>query len=91
MDGEGIRVGGADTLGHIAQACARGDGDGATANAYAPFYLWSTVAGMDAFLWGDGFEAGGEGWLTLQDLVPRRIVARLFTSIEEAGYRTVEG
>lgn len=38
-------------------------------------------------LWGDSFDAGEAGWLTLQDLAPRRIVARLFTTIEEAGYR----
>ena len=38
-------------------------------------------------LWGDGFDADGTGWLSLQDLAPRRIVARLFASIEEAGYR----
>lgn len=39
-------------------------------------------------LWGDSFETEGSGWLTLQDLVPRRIVSRLFASVEEAGYRT---
>ena len=39
-------------------------------------------------LWGDGFEAGGTAWLSLQNLAPRRIVARLFTTIEEAGYRS---
>ncbi|HVG48646.1 MAG TPA: hypothetical protein VM899_10995, partial [Rubellimicrobium sp.] len=38
--------------------------------------------------WGDSFEAGDTGWLSLQDIAPRRIVARLFTSIEEAGYRS---
>ncbi|MGW0548911.1 DUF4865 family protein [Streptomyces altiplanensis] len=25
-------------------------------NQYAPFYLWSTPAGMNSFLWGRGFE-----------------------------------
>ena len=39
-------------------------------------------------LWGDSFDAGEAGWLALQDLAPRRIVARLFTTIEEAGYRS---
>jgi tetratricopeptide (TPR) repeat protein len=39
-------------------------------------------------LWGDSFDAEGTGWLTLQDIAPRRIVARLFTTIEEAGYRS---
>jgi TolB-like protein/tetratricopeptide (TPR) repeat protein len=39
-------------------------------------------------LWGDSFDAGESGWLTLQDLAPRRIVARLFATIEEAGYRS---
>jgi len=27
----------------------------APANEYAPFYLWRTLTGMNAFLWGDGF------------------------------------
>ncbi|EYD75259.1 putative regulatory protein, possibly two-component response regulator [Rubellimicrobium mesophilum DSM 19309] len=39
-------------------------------------------------LWGDSFDAGDSGLLALQDLVPRRIVGRLFTTIEEAGYRS---
>jgi len=31
--------------------------DGAPANAYAPFYLWHDVSGMNAFLWGGaGFQ-----------------------------------
>lgn len=38
-------------------------------------------------LWGDSFACEGAGWLTLQDLIPRRIVSRLFASIEEAGLR----
>lgn len=25
-------------------------------NQYAPFYLWNTVAGMNSFLWGGGFQ-----------------------------------
>ena len=29
--------------------------EGAPVNQYAPFYLWNTVAGMNAFLWGEGF------------------------------------
>ncbi|WP_176559332.1 winged helix-turn-helix domain-containing protein [Rubellimicrobium roseum] len=38
-------------------------------------------------LWGESFTCEGTGWLTLQDLIPRQIVSRLFTSIEEAGLR----
>jgi hypothetical protein len=30
---------------------------GATANRYAPFYLWNDVAGANEFLFGDGFAA----------------------------------
>jgi TolB-like protein len=37
-------------------------------------------------LWGETFVCEGTGWLTLQDLIPRRIVQRLFTSVEEAGH-----
>ncbi|GAA3436703.1 DUF4865 family protein [Kutzneria kofuensis] len=29
--------------------------DGSPVNQYSPFYLWRTVAGMNTFLWGDGF------------------------------------
>jgi hypothetical protein len=29
--------------------------EGAPVNQYAPFYLWNTMAGMNSFLWGDGF------------------------------------
>lgn len=29
--------------------------DGSPVNQYAPFYLWHTVEGMNAFLWGEGF------------------------------------
>lgn len=39
-------------------------------------------------LWGESFSCDSMGWLTLQDLIPRRIVARLFASIEEAGLRS---
>lgn len=39
-------------------------------------------------LWGESFVCQGAGWLTLQDLIPRRIVQRLFSSIEEAGHRS---
>lgn len=39
-------------------------------------------------LWGESFFCEGSVWLTLQDLVPRRIVQRLFTSVEEAGHQS---
>jgi Flp pilus assembly protein TadD len=39
-------------------------------------------------LWGESFTCEGMGWLTLQDLIPRRIVQRLFASVDEAGYRS---
>lgn len=29
--------------------------DGSPVNVYAPFYLWDSVTGMNAFLWGEGF------------------------------------
>ncbi|MFD5461235.1 DUF4865 family protein [Kitasatospora sp. NPDC127059] len=29
--------------------------DGSPVNQYAPFYLWRTAEGMNAFLWGPGF------------------------------------
>ncbi|MFC4589245.1 DUF4865 family protein [Sphaerisporangium corydalis] len=29
--------------------------DGSPVNQYAPFYLWTSPRGMNAFLWGDGF------------------------------------
>jgi hypothetical protein len=29
---------------------------GSPVNQYAPFYLWNTVQGMNAFLWGGGFQ-----------------------------------
>ncbi|MGV9278793.1 DUF4865 family protein [Streptomyces griseosporeus] len=29
---------------------------GSPVNAYAPFYLWNTVEGMNAFLWGGAFQ-----------------------------------
>ncbi|GAB2847849.1 DUF4865 family protein [Streptomyces deserti] len=29
---------------------------GSPVNQYAPFYLWDTVEGMNAFLWGGGFQ-----------------------------------
>jgi hypothetical protein len=31
--------------------------EGSPVNQYSPFYLWHTMAGMNAFLWGDGFRA----------------------------------
>ncbi|MFD0276986.1 DUF4865 family protein [Kitasatospora sp. NPDC127111] len=51
--------------GHLLDACPglglkaylvreRGQ-DGAPVNQYAPFYLWRTPEGMNAFLWGPGF------------------------------------
>lgn len=30
---------------------------GSRSNAYAPFYLWNTIEGMNEFLWGAGFRA----------------------------------
>ncbi|MFI2435478.1 DUF4865 family protein [Streptomyces sp. NPDC018693] len=30
--------------------------DGSPVNEYAPFYLWNTVEGMNAFLWGGPFQ-----------------------------------
>ncbi|MFF2655930.1 DUF4865 family protein [Kitasatospora sp. NPDC058032] len=33
--------------------------DGSPVNQYAPFYLWRTVEGMNAFLWGPGFRGVG--------------------------------
>ncbi|MYY87370.1 MULTISPECIES: DUF4865 family protein [unclassified Streptomyces] len=30
--------------------------DGSPVNQYAPFYLWNTTEGMNAFLWGPGFQ-----------------------------------
>lgn len=37
--------------------CVRERADGSPVNQYSPFYLWQTVAGMNAFLWGDGFRS----------------------------------
>ncbi len=45
-------------------------------------------AASGSVLWGDSFDAGETGWFGLHDLVPRRIVSRLFNSIEDAGYRS---
>ncbi|MFF5184420.1 DUF4865 family protein [Streptomyces sp. NPDC000345] len=33
---------------------------GSPVNQYAPFYLWNTVEGMNAFLWGGGFQGLSE-------------------------------
>ena len=44
--------------------------------------------GSGEVLWGDSFACEGTGWLTLQDAIPRRLVSRLFTSVEEAGLRS---
>jgi len=30
--------------------------DGSPVNQYAPFYLWAAASGMNAFLWGPGFQ-----------------------------------
>jgi hypothetical protein len=30
--------------------------NGSPVNQYAPFYLWNTMEGMNAFLWGGGFQ-----------------------------------
>jgi tetratricopeptide (TPR) repeat protein len=38
-------------------------------------------------LWADALELGEAGWFDLRDLVVRRIVLRLFASVEEAGLR----
>ena len=38
-------------------------------------------------VWGDGFDCEGTGWLSLQDLIPRRIVQRLLNGVEEATVR----
>jgi len=35
--------------------CVRERADGSPVNQYSPFYLWRTVEGMNAFLWGEGF------------------------------------
>lgn len=35
--------------------CVRERAEGSPVNQYSPFYLWRTVEGMNAFLWGDGF------------------------------------
>lgn len=42
--------------------------DGASANEYSPFYLWTGVAGMNNFLWGGGFASfcGAFGRPTVQ-------------------------
>lgn len=45
-------------------------------------------ASSGAVLWGDSFDAGEAGWFGLHEIVPRRIVSRLFNSIEAAGYRS---
>lgn len=36
--------------------------DGAPVNEYAPFYLWTSVNGMNNFLWGGGFAAFAEAF-----------------------------
>jgi hypothetical protein len=35
--------------------CVRERAEGSPVNQYSPFYLWRTVEGMNAFLWGEGF------------------------------------
>lgn len=39
-------------------------------------------------LWGESFVCEGTGWLSLQDLISRRIVARICASVEEASHRS---
>jgi TolB-like protein/tetratricopeptide (TPR) repeat protein len=39
-------------------------------------------------LWGESFVGEGTSWLSLQDVIARRIVARLFASVEEASHRS---
>ncbi|EYD75598.1 transcriptional regulatory protein-like type [Rubellimicrobium mesophilum DSM 19309] len=41
----------------------------------------------DVAIWGESFVLDGTGWLTLQDLVPRRIAQRLSLTVEEASRR----
>ncbi len=43
---------------------------------------------LNDVLWGESVRCEGAGWLTRQDLVPRRIVQRLFASVVEAGPRS---
>ncbi|MFB6847042.1 DUF4865 family protein [Streptomyces sp. NPDC056373] len=38
---------------YLIRECGR---RGSPVNQYAPFYLWNTVDGMNAFLWGGGFQ-----------------------------------
>ncbi|MFC5567066.1 winged helix-turn-helix domain-containing tetratricopeptide repeat protein [Rubellimicrobium aerolatum] len=38
-------------------------------------------------LWAESFTCEGTGWLSLRDLIPRRIVSRLFSSVEQALHR----
>ena len=45
-------------------------------------------AGTGEVLWGENFVGEGTSWLSLQDVIARRIVARLFASVEEASHRS---
>ena len=50
---------------------------GATANRYAPFYLWNDVAGTNQFLYGDGFAqlAGSFGRPLIEQWIPLAVHA----------------
>ncbi|GGF79971.1 hypothetical protein GCM10011402_35720 [Paracoccus acridae] len=54
--------------------------------------LWLSMALNNAHtgevLWGESFVGEGTSWLSLQDVIARRIVARLFASVEEASHRS---
>jgi TolB-like protein/DNA-binding winged helix-turn-helix (wHTH) protein len=64
------------------------DGSARLAGGQLRMALALNEAASGTVLWGDSFDAGDTGWLGLHDLVPRRVVSRLFNSIEEAGYRS---
>jgi hypothetical protein len=44
-------------LGLKAFAIRERDADGSPVNQYAPFYLWTSLDGMNHFLWGGAFDA----------------------------------
>ncbi|GAB2729076.1 DUF4865 family protein [Streptomyces bullii] len=45
-----------DGLGVKAYLMRERGGHGSPVNQYAPFYLWNSMEGMNAFLWGGGFQ-----------------------------------
>ncbi|MFI8189335.1 DUF4865 family protein [Streptomyces sp. NPDC085946] len=49
-----------DGLGLKAYLMRERGAQGSPVNQYAPFYLWNTTEGMNAFLWGAGFQRLGE-------------------------------